>query len=76
MFMFNSLPDDKILNLLKLKAFADDKSNVTKMNKVVSEWIESIVGKGENTGNPHFLLSPLCFQKSSSLRSLKVGIVR
>ena len=30
----NPLPDDKILDLPKLKAFADDKSNVTQTIKV------------------------------------------
>ena len=26
---------------------------------------ENIVGKGENAGNQHFLLFPLCFEKAS-----------
>ena len=32
--------------------------------------IENNVGKGENAGNQHFLLSPRCFQKASSAVSL------
>ena len=36
---------------------------------------ENTVGKGENAGYQHLLLFLQCFQKSSSLRSLKVGIV-
>ena len=38
--------------------------------------VENIEGKGENTGYQHFLLFPQCFQKVSSLGSLKVGILR
>ena len=51
--VFNSLPNDKILNWSKLKAIADDKINAT-----VFWWIENIVGKGENAGVQHFLLFP------------------
>ena len=46
----NPLPDDKILSLPKLKAFADDKSNVTQNIKVVFHRIEKILGKEENAG--------------------------
>ena len=41
----------------------------------VTDWVENIVGKGENAGNQHFLLFPQCFQKASFPGSLKVGIV-
>ena len=44
----NSLPNDKILDLTKLKA---------------SERAKNIVGKGENACYQHFLLFPQCFQK-------------
>ena len=44
---YNPLQDDKILGLPKLKAFADDKSNVTQNVKVVFQRIENIVGKEE-----------------------------
>ena len=54
----NSLPNNKILNWSKLKAFADDNSNVAKMMNPVSDRVENIVGKGENAGNQHFLLFP------------------
>ena len=43
--------------------------------KFVSGRVENTVGKGENAGNQHFLLFPLCFQKASYAGSLKVGIV-
>ena len=42
----------------------------------VFNWVENIVGKGENTVYQHFLLFPQCFQKASVTGSLKVGIVR
>ena len=67
----NSLPHDKILDLTKLKAFADDNINVAKMMISVSNRAENIVGKGENAGYQHFLLFPKCFQEASSLRVVK-----
>ena len=56
--VFNPLPDDKILGLPKLKAFADDKSNVIQSIKVMFHRIENIVGY------QHFLLFPQCFQRA------------
>ena len=41
----NPLTDDKILDRTKLKAFADDKLNVTKMIIFVFDRAENIVGK-------------------------------
>ena len=74
----NSLPNDKFLDLFKLKAFADDKINVNEDLKFVSGRIEN-VGQGENAGyqhgNQHFLLCPQCFQNASFSRSLKVWIL-
>ena len=70
------LPNDKILDWSKFKAFADDKMIVTQKLKFVLGRIENIVGKGENAGYQHFLLSPQCFQKISFPEVLKVGIVR
>ena len=66
---FHSLPHDKILDWLK--AFADDKINVTKTYKSVSGREENIVGKGYQ----HFLLFSQCFQKASYTGSLKAMIV-
>ena len=48
--MFNPLPDNKISDWSKLKAFADDKLNVTQNIKVVFHRIENIVRKEENAG--------------------------
>ena len=46
--MINPLPDDKISDWSKLKAFADDKLNVTQNIKVVFHRIENTGGKEEN----------------------------
>ena len=70
---FKSLPDDKSLDLSKLKAFADNKINVTVKLKFALGQKENIVGTGENAGNQHFLLFPQCFQKASITGSLHVG---
>ena len=59
----------------KLKAFADDKLNVTQNIKVVFNRIENIVAKEENAGYQHFLLFPQCFQKAFSSSTSKVIIV-
>ena len=63
----------KFLDWSKLKAFVDDKINVTGKLKFLLERVQNIVGKEENAGYQHFLLFPQCFQKDSSTRSLKVG---
>ena len=73
--MFNSLPNNKILDWFKLKAFADGKLNVAKMTIFPCNRVENIVGKGENAGYQHFLLIPQCLQDASSTGLLKVGIV-
>ena len=61
--MFKSLPNDKILDWSKFKAFADDKIIVTQKLKFVLGRVENIGEKGENAGYQHFLLFPQCFQK-------------
>ena len=48
---------------------------VSQMMICVTDWIENIVGKGENAGYQHFLLFPRCFQKASFPGLLKVRIV-
>ena len=62
-----SLPNNKILDLSKLKAYADDKILVNVIEKLKPDFrrVESIVGKRENVGYQHFLLFLLCFQKAS-----------
>ena len=46
----NSLPSHKILDLSKLKAFADKKIKVAQKLEFAYVRIENIVGKGENAG--------------------------
>ena len=74
-FSLTFLPNDKILDVTKLKAFADDTSNVARIMIFLLDRVENTVGKGENAGYQHFLLFPLCFPEPSSLRWSKVGIV-
>ena len=57
----NSLPNNKILDLSILKAIADDIINVDEMRISLSDSVEDILRKGENTGYQHFLLFPQCF---------------
>ena len=45
-----TLPNDKILDSSKLKAFADDKIMVAQKLRFVFGRVENIVGKGENAG--------------------------
>ena len=71
----NPLTDGKILGLPKLKAFADDKSNVTQNIKVVFQRTENIAEKEENAGYQHFLLFPQCFITAFSSSASKVVIV-
>ena len=61
--------------MTKLKAFAEDKSNVARMIISLLDRVENTVGKGENTGYQHFLLFLQCFLKPYALGALKVGIV-
>ena len=63
--LINLLPDDKILPLFKLKAFADDKLNAAEMVQISCDRVEKVVGKGEIAGFHHFLLFSQCFQKAS-----------
>ena len=57
----NSLPNDKIPDRSKLKAFADDKLDVVKNADFSLDRLENTVGKGENAGYQHFLLFQQCF---------------
>ena len=74
-YRVNPLQDDKILDLHKLKAFADDKLNVTQNVKLVLHKIENIVRKEENAGYQHSLLFPQCFYKAFSSSVSEVVIV-
>ena len=67
---FNSLPNDKFLEVTKLKAFADDKLDVAKMTISVFE-------RGGNTGKrrecclPAFSPFPTVFSKAFFCRVVK-----
>ena len=50
----DSLPNNKVLDWSKLKAFADDKINLNDKSKLVLGRAYNIVGKGENAGYQHF----------------------
>ena len=69
--ILNSLLNNKILHMIKLKAFEDDKITVAQMMISVFHRVENIVGKGENAGNQHFLLFQSMFSKGFFL-----GVVR
>ena len=62
---FNSLPNDKILDVADLKALADDKLKITRKMISLLARVENTVGKGENAGNqcwlPAFSLFPTVF---------------
>ena len=68
------MPNDKVLDLSKLKAFADEKINVAQKSKYVLGRVENIVGKGENAGNQHFLLFPCVLKRFFIQGSLKSGL--
>ena len=65
----NPLPNDKILDVTKLKAFADDRLNINKMTISICDTVGNTGEKGKNAGYQHFLLFLQCFQKPSSLKS-------
>ena len=67
--------NDKIVNRLKLKAFADYKLKVIQKTKLF--WIreKTLHMEKEENGYQHFVLIAQCFQKALSSASFKVGIV-
>ena len=71
----NPLPDDKILDWSKSKAFADDKSNETKMIISVFDRVENIVGKEKLLVTSNFSLSDSVFKRLVSQGRQKVFLV-
>ena len=71
----NRLPNDKCLDMTKLKASADNKLNVAGITISLYDGVKNTVGKEESAGYQHFLLFPQHFPKPSSLGLLKVRIV-
>ena len=55
---FNSLPKDKILDWTKLKALADDKSDVAGIMISVYDRVENTLENGKNAGYQYFLFFP------------------
>ena len=72
----HSLPDDKMLDWSKLKAFADDVLNLAEMMVIIHKSLENLVGKGENAGYQHFPHFPRGFQRAFYTGSFNLGIVR
>ena len=72
--IINPLPDDKILDQTELKAFADDKLNVTKMIISVFDRVENIVGKGEIACTSNFSFSHSVFKRLLSQMCQKVSL--
>ena len=64
MWLFNPLPDNKILDWSKLKQFAEDNFKFDKNSTSFSKRVENTVGKGEIARYEQFLLYPQCFQKA------------
>ena len=62
----NSLPNDNILEVNKLKTFAVDNLNFARMMISLFDTVENTVRKGENAGYQHFLLFLQRFPTTSS----------
>ena len=65
-----SSPKRQILDISKLKEFADDNFKLDKNGRKFSKRVENTVGKGEIARNEQFLLFPQCFQKASKNQGL------
>ena len=76
-YFLNSLPNDKILDVSKFKAFADKKPHDldTKIEISVGSCRKHCGKRRKCWLYQHFLLFPQCFQKLSFPKVLKVGIV-
>ena len=66
------LPYNKILDLSKPKASADNKFYVAQFVKVVLERTKITIGKGENVGYLEFLIYLTLFSKSFFMRVNKI----
>ena len=62
--MVNSLTKNRILDLSKVKGFADNNSKFDENGKIFFKGVENTVGKGEIAHYEQFLLFPQCFQKT------------
>ena len=71
---FNPFPHDKILDHTKLKAFADDKLNVTKIVISVFDRVKNMVGKGEIACSSNCSFSYNSFKRLHSQTRQKVSL--
>ena len=70
---FNFLPNDKVLDSIKLKALADDKLNVAQM--VISDFHGKHCRKKRKLGLPEFSPFSTMFLKSFFLWVVNMGIM-
>ena len=70
--VFNPLPNDTFLDWSKLEAFAEDKINLTLMQKFFLRLVKNIVGKGENAGYKQFSPFPTMFSKGFFFRVITI----
>ena len=73
-FSNNPFPHDKLFDQTKLKAFADDILNVTKMIISVFDKVENIVGKGEIACTSNFSFSHNVSKRLLSKTRQKVSL--
>ena len=64
-FLFNPLPDNKVLDWSKLKQSADNNFEFDVNSRKFSKLVKNTVGKGEIAHYKQFLLFPQCFQELS-----------
>ena len=74
LYTVNPFPHDKILDQTKLKAFADDKLDITKMIISVFDRVENIVGKGKISCTSNFFFSHNFFKRLLFQRRQKVSL--
>ena len=74
MNIFNSFPHNKILDLSKFKAFADDKINVTKKMKFVLGRVKTLWEKEKMLVASIFSFSLNVFKRLLSLGRYKLGL--
>ena len=75
LFLFNPLPENKILDWSKLKQIEDDIFKFDENSRKFSKPVENTVGKGEIACYEQFLLFPQCFQKACFLQASEGVIV-
>ena len=69
--LVNQLPDDKIFNITKFKAFAEDKLDVAKMTISLSDRVENTVEKRRKCWLSAFSSFPTVFSKAFFCRVVK-----